>query len=59
MAGEEAGKLEAAFDSVCRESAEAVVSLLAGFQPLFLRVIAGMVVFSIAMTFLSLSALLR
>jgi type II secretory pathway component PulF len=56
-AGEEAGKLEDAFDSICRESSEAVISLLAAFQPLYFRVIGGMVIMSIIGTFLSLSAL--
>jgi hypothetical protein len=58
VAGEEAGKLDAAFDSICRDSGEAVVSLLTGFQPLFLRIVAGVVIFSIVFTIRSL-ALLR
>ena len=57
VAGEEAGKLDAAFDSICRESGEAVVSLLAGFQPLFFRIVAGAVIFSIVLTIRSLAFL--
>jgi type II secretory pathway component PulF len=57
LAGEEAGKLGDAFDSICRESGEAVVSLLAGFQPLFFRVIAGAVIASISGTIWTLSSL--
>jgi type II secretory pathway component PulF len=57
VAGEEAGKLEAAFDRVCRESGEAVVSLLASFQPLFFRIIGAAVITSISGTIWSLSGL--
>jgi type II secretory pathway component PulF len=55
VAGEEAGRLEDAFDSVSRESGEAVVSLLAAVQPLYFRIVALMVIGSIMGTLLSLS----
>jgi type II secretory pathway component PulF len=54
VAGDEAGKLEAAFDTVCRESAKSVQFRLAGFQPLFFRVVAAAVIFSVTMTLYSL-----
>jgi type IV pilus assembly protein PilC len=57
VAGEQAGKLEDAFDSICRESGEAVISLLAGFQPLFFRIVAGAVILSIIGTIQSLASL--
>ncbi|MFZ1137474.1 MAG: type II secretion system F family protein, partial [Candidatus Korobacteraceae bacterium] len=56
MAGDEAGTLEDAFDSICRESGELVVSLLAGFQQLYFRIVAAMVILSIIGTFQSLCA---
>ncbi len=59
VAGDAAGKLEDAFDSICRQSGEAVVSLLAGFQPLYFRVVAAMVIGSITGTLLSLAPWLR
>lgn len=50
VAGDEAGKLETAFDTVCRLSAESVQFRLAAFQALFFRVVAASVVFSTVMT---------
>ena len=58
-AGDEAGKLEDAFDSVCRESGEAVLSRLSGFQPLFFRIVAMSVILMITGTFYALSGLRR
>jgi MSHA biogenesis protein MshG len=58
MVGDEAGKLDEAFDLVCRASSESVRSLLGAFQPLFFRIVALAIVSSTVTTILGL-ALLR
>jgi type II secretory pathway component PulF len=59
VAGDEGGKLEAAFDTICRASAESVQSCLVGVQQVFFRVVAASVIFSTTMTLLSLFAMRR
>jgi len=59
VAGDEAGKLEASFDMICRESGELVVTLLAGFQSLFFRIVALAVILSVVGTLSSLASLRR
>jgi type II secretory pathway component PulF len=54
LAGDEAGKLDAAFDTVCRQTADAANGLLTAFQAVFFRVVALAVIASIAMTLKSL-----
>jgi len=56
-AGDVAGKLETAFDMICRESGELVVSLLAGFQSLFFRIVALAVMLSVIGTIYELAFL--
>lgn len=56
-AGDEAGKLEDAFDAVARTVDESVQHRLRLFQQLFFRVVASSVVFSVAMTLYSLLAI--
>lgn len=57
VAGDEAGKLEDALDSICRQSGELAISLLAGFQQLYFRIVAAIVIGSIAVTLYTLSML--
>ncbi|MGO9112858.1 MAG: type II secretion system F family protein [Thermoguttaceae bacterium] len=57
VAGDEAGRLEDAFNMICRESGESVVSLLAGFQPVFFRIVALGVILSVTGTLYSLAFL--
>jgi hypothetical protein len=57
VAGDEAGKLEDAFDMICRESGELVLSLLAGFRSVLFRIVNLAVLLSIIGTFLSLASL--
>jgi type II secretory pathway component PulF len=59
VAGDEAGRLEDAFEMICRESGELVISLLAGFQAVFFRIVTLAVFLSIIGTFLSLASLRR
>jgi hypothetical protein len=59
MAGEEAGKLEEAFDNICRDSGESVVSLLSKVQPVFFRIVAMSVMISIYGTIQALAFLRR
>ena len=56
-AGDEAGKLEEAFDTVCRSAAAAATSHLERFQEVYFRVVAQAVIFSIVATLLSLYGL--
>lgn len=57
VAGDEAGKLEDAFGEICRESGESVLTLLAGFQSVFFRIVALTVILSVTGTFYSLAFL--
>jgi type II secretory pathway component PulF len=59
VAGDESGTLEAAFDSVCQQSGESVVSRLAAFQPVYFRIVSLAVMGSVIATFYSLSFLRR
>jgi type IV pilus assembly protein PilC len=54
FAGETAGKLSAAFDKICSNSAEAINARLPAFQAVFFRVVISAVLLSIAMTVKSL-----
>ncbi len=57
LAGDEAGKLDAAFETVCRLTSEGVARHLLAFQKIFFRVVAASVIFSMAGTILSLMAI--
>jgi type IV pilus assembly protein PilC len=57
--GEEAGKLDAAFDTVCRLSADSVHHHLSAFQQIFFRVVAAAVILSVMGTFFSLTSMRR
>lgn len=57
VAGEEAGKLEAAFDTVSRLAGEAAEHRLIVFQKIFIRVCTASVVFSVYLTLSSLAML--
>jgi type II secretory pathway component PulF len=57
VAGEEAGKLETAFDTVSRRAGEAAEHCLTVFQKIFIRVCTATVVFSVYMTLSSLAML--
>ncbi len=59
VAGDESGTLEAAFDRVCQQSGESVVSRLAAFQPVYFRIVSLAVMGSVIATFYSLSFLRR
>jgi type II secretory pathway component PulF len=53
--GDESGKLDAAFEIVCRQTADAAIALLEAFQQAFSRAVAFSVVMSIVATLMSLS----
>ena len=55
--GDEAGKLDTAFDTICRETAGAAIVLLRVFQVGYSRAVAVSVVASIVATLFSLGAL--
>lgn len=57
LVGDEAGKLDAAFETLCRLTSDGVVRHLRGFQEIFFRVVAAAVIFSVTMTLFSLTAL--
>ncbi len=57
VAGEEAGRLEEAFNTICRQSSESVLTLLAGFQSVFFRIVTLAVILSVADTLFSLTFL--
>ena len=57
VAGDEAGRLEDTFNMICKESGESVISLLAGFQSVFFRIVALAVILSVTGTLYSLAFL--
>jgi len=54
VAGEQAGKLEDAFNTISRETAESVEHRLKAFNQVSYRIVAAVVVFSIAGTLMGL-----
>jgi type IV pilus assembly protein PilC len=59
VTGDEAGKLEAAFEMVCRQSAESVKFSVALFQKFFFRVVSAAVILSLTGTLWMLVAMKR
>ena len=55
MMGDEAGKLDDAFEMICKESSDAVVALLAGFQQVFFRIVAYSAMMTTVLTVMGLA----